>query len=86
MRFNITQKSAQGSVLLWNPNEFTESHRCPLSRTIINKSHPASYHLSKTAFLIILQLYVTKKKKKTSLLLVLTHRVHNSFLPVYVIS
>ena len=62
-RFNITQKSAQGSVLLWNPNEFTESHRCPLSRSIINKSHPASCHLSKTAFCIILQLDVTKKKK-----------------------
>jgi len=60
-RFNITQKSAQGNVLLWNPNEFTESHRCPLSRTIINKSYPPNSHSSETAFCIIQQLDVTKK-------------------------
>jgi hypothetical protein len=56
-RFNITQKSANKAICYRGiPNEFTESHSCPLSRAIINKSHPASAHLSKTAFRIILQL------------------------------
>lgn len=59
--FNITLKSAQGSVLLWNPNELTESYRCPLSRTIRTTSQSASSHLPNTAFHIILQSDVTKK-------------------------